>query len=38
MIESLRCFINNDSVKASMSMGDAWKRAFNDRVAKVDPQ
>ena len=31
MIERLSNFINNDHVKALMSMGDAWTRAFTDR-------
>ena len=32
MIEGLRL-----NLKALVSMGDAWKRAFNDRVVKVEP-
>ena len=36
MIESLRTSMSKDSVKASMSMGNVRKRAFNDR-ARVDP-
>ena len=38
MIECLRCFINVHNLKAFSSMGHAWKRDFNDRVAKVDPE
>ena len=35
---SLRNFINTDDVKALKMMGDAWNRAFNDTVARVNPQ
>ena len=35
MIQSLRNFVNKDKVKASMAMGDASKRAFDDKVARV---
>ena len=38
LIESPSIFITEDSVKASTSMGDAWKGAFNGRVARVYPK
>ena len=38
MIESRGNLINNVNVKALMTMGDTWKRAFNDRVARIYPQ
>ena len=38
MIENLRSFFNNADAKALLSMGDVCQRAFNDRVARVDPQ
>ena len=38
IVESLRNFLNKGNVKALMSMGDAWKRAFSVWVARVDPQ
>ena len=37
MTGSLRNLSNKDNVKAS-SMGDDWKIAFYDRVARVDPK
>ena len=38
MIGSLRSVTNNADVKAFLSMEDAWKTAFSDRWARVDPQ
>ena len=38
MIESIKRFITEEDVKALMSLGDALKHAFNDRVGEVHPQ
>ena len=35
MIERIPKFIVRDNVKALMSVGEAWKRAFNDRERQV---
>ena len=32
MVDSMETFVVRDNVKALMSMGEAWKRAFNDSV------
>ena len=37
-IESPRHSVHKDNIKALMSMGDALKRTFSDRVAPVHPQ
>ena len=34
-LKSIRNFINKDNVKALMSMGDAWRIVFKDRVPRV---
>ena len=38
MNESIKRFIYIDTAKALMSVGDAWKQAFNDTVGEVHPQ
>ena len=38
MIESVKKSINMDNVEALMSMEEAWRPAFNDRVEQVMPQ
>ena len=38
MIERIKEFSTRDNVKAMMSLGDAWKHAFNDQVREVHPQ
>ena len=39
MIDSIRFFSKKkNNLKAMMSMGDAWRSAFNDRVSRVHPQ
>ena len=35
MIEGIKNFINKDSMKTWISVGDAWRMTFNDRVTQV---